>query len=100
PHLLDAFGPATVGAYQAAMADGGRIIAVAGLPGDIRPGITAHGMHAEPVGADMAELAALMEAGQLRTTLYEVFPLERLAEAHETLAGGHVRGKVVIKIGP
>jgi len=99
-HLLDAFGPATIDAYQAVMADGGRIVAVAGLPQHIRPGITAQGVHAEPVGADMAELTALMEAGKLHTTLYDVFPLERLAEAHETLAGGHVRGKVVIKIAP
>ena len=99
-HLLDAFGPATIAAYQGVMAGGGRVVAVAGLPEDIRPDITARGMHAEPIGADMAELTALMEAGNLRTTLQQVFPLERLAEAHELLAGGHVRGKVVIKIAP
>ena len=40
----------------------------------------------------------LMEAGKLHTTLDQVFPLERLAEAHGAVAGGHIRGKVVIKI--
>ena len=73
-HLLDAVGPATIAAYQAVMADGGRVVAVAGLPQDIRPDITAHGMHAEPIGADMAELTALMEAGKLHSTLHRVFP--------------------------
>ncbi|CAA9268200.1 MAG: hypothetical protein AVDCRST_MAG50-3264 [uncultured Acidimicrobiales bacterium] len=99
-HLLDAFGPATIAAYQQVMAEGGRIVGVAGLPKDVRSDITARAMHAEPVGADMAQLAALMDAGKLRTTLHEVFPLERLAEAHEMLAGGHVRGKIVIRIAP
>lgn len=97
-HLLDATGPATVAAYQHVLAEGGRIVAVAGLPQDLRPDIAARAMHAEPVGTDMDELTALMDAGKLHTTLHHVFPLERLAEAHAILAGGHVRGKIVITI--
>ncbi len=97
-HLLDATGPATIAAYQPVLAEDSRIVAVAGLPQDLRPDITARAMHAEPVGADMDELTALTDAGKLATTLHHVFPLERLAEAHAMLAGGHVRGKIVIKI--
>lgn len=97
-HLLDATGPATIAAYQHVLAEGGRVVAVAGLPQDLRPDIAARAMHAEPVGTDMEELTALMEAGRLHTTLHQVFPLERLAEAHAMLAGGHVRGKIVINI--
>jgi NADPH:quinone reductase-like Zn-dependent oxidoreductase len=97
-HLLDATGPATIAAYQGVMASGGRVVAVAGLPRDIRPDITARAMHADPVGADMGELTTLMDARKLHTTLHEVFPLEGLAEAHAVLAGGHVRGKIVIKV--
>jgi NADPH:quinone reductase-like Zn-dependent oxidoreductase len=29
----------------------------------------------------------------------EVYPLERAAEAHERLEGGHVRGKLVLSLG-
>jgi NADPH:quinone reductase-like Zn-dependent oxidoreductase len=48
---------------------------------------------------DLEELARMADAGQLRVAIARAFPLEQLAEAHELVAGGHVRGKVVVTLG-
>ena len=44
------------------------------------------------------ELARMADAGQLRVVVAKAFPLERTAEAQRLVAGGHVRGKVVVTL--
>ena len=51
-----------------------------------------------PDGAGLGELARMADAGQLRVPIAKAFPLEELAEAHRTVADGHVRGKVVVTL--
>lgn len=51
-----------------------------------------------PERHDLEELARMADAGQLRVAVAKAFPLERTAEAHELVAGGHVRGKVVVTV--
>jgi NADPH:quinone reductase-like Zn-dependent oxidoreductase len=48
---------------------------------------------------DLQELARMADAGQLRVPIAKAFPLEQAAEAHRLVAGGHVRGKVVLTLG-
>ena len=43
-------------------------------------------------------LARMADAGQLRVPIAKAFPLEQTAAAQELVAGGHVRGKVVITL--
>ena len=52
----------------------------------------------EPDPAGLEALTELVEAGSLRVHLQQVFPLERLPEAHETLAAGNVQGKIAITV--
>jgi NADPH:quinone reductase-like Zn-dependent oxidoreductase len=47
---------------------------------------------------DLEELARMADAGQLRVPIARAFPLEQVADAQELVAGGHVRGKVVITV--
>jgi NADPH:quinone reductase-like Zn-dependent oxidoreductase len=47
---------------------------------------------------DLEELGRMADAGQLRVPIAKAFPLEQLAEAHRLVAGGHVRGKVVVTL--
>lgn len=54
------------------------------------------GVH--PSGEQMAEMAKLANAGQLKTHLDAVFPLKDVAQAHKLSEGGHVRGKLVLTI--
>jgi NADPH:quinone reductase-like Zn-dependent oxidoreductase len=51
-----------------------------------------------PETHDLEELARMADAGQLRVPIAKAFPLEQIAEAHRTVAGGHVRGKVVVTV--
>ena len=52
----------------------------------------------EPDPAGLEALTELVEAGRLRVHLQQVFPLERLSEAHEVLAAGGVQGKLAITV--
>jgi NADPH:quinone reductase-like Zn-dependent oxidoreductase len=47
---------------------------------------------------DLEELARMADAGQLRVRIERAFPLEETAAAQEMVAGGHVRGKVVVTL--
>ncbi|MPQ98455.1 zinc-binding dehydrogenase [Modestobacter sp. I12A-02628] len=51
-----------------------------------------------PDAHDLEELARLADDGQLRVPIARAFPLAETAAAHELVAGGHVRGKVVITL--
>jgi NADPH:quinone reductase-like Zn-dependent oxidoreductase len=51
-----------------------------------------------PDGAGLGELARMADAGQLRVPIAKAFPLEQIADAHRLVAGGHVRGKVVVTL--
>jgi NADPH:quinone reductase-like Zn-dependent oxidoreductase len=51
-----------------------------------------------PDSHDLEELARMADAGQLRVPIARAFPLEETAEAQRLVAGGHVRGKVVVTL--
>ncbi|MEU9143365.1 NADP-dependent oxidoreductase [Streptomyces sp. NPDC048349] len=65
------------------------------------PTVTGSGgewMWVRPVGEDLAELARLADAGQLKVTVAESFPLAELATAFELSQAGHTAGKIVIEV--
>jgi NADPH:quinone reductase-like Zn-dependent oxidoreductase len=49
-------------------------------------------------GEDLALLTRLIEQGKLRPEIQEVFPLEQIRRAHDLSEGGHVRGKIVVRV--
>jgi NADPH:quinone reductase-like Zn-dependent oxidoreductase len=48
----------------------------------------------------LAEISQLIEAGQVRVTVSQVFPLAQVADAHRASQTWHVRGKLVLQINP
>ncbi|HET6295062.1 MAG TPA: NADP-dependent oxidoreductase [Kribbella sp.] len=52
----------------------------------------------EPDGHALGEIAALVEAGQVRIEVEQVFGLADAAEAHRKLADGRTQGKLVLEI--
>lgn len=52
----------------------------------------------EPSGAQLREIGALIDAGQLRPIVDQVFPLAQARQAYEAAATGHPRGKIVITV--
>ncbi|GAA1305833.1 NADP-dependent oxidoreductase [Saccharothrix xinjiangensis] len=90
----------------AALAPGGLLVAV---PSGVSPelvaaarerGVRARPFLVEPDGAALARLARLIDEGVVEVEVAEVLPLEQAARAHELMAGGRVRGKVVLRVAP
>lgn len=52
----------------------------------------------QPDAAVLEELTRLVDAGQLRVHLEAVLPLAEARRAQEMSQGGHVRGKIVLKV--
>jgi NADPH:quinone reductase-like Zn-dependent oxidoreductase len=46
----------------------------------------------------LAELAALIAAGELTVEISARYPLEQVREAYSELAQGHIRGKIVLRM--
>lgn len=52
-----------------------------------------------PDPGDLTTLCRMVEQGLLTVHVERTFPLEKAAEAHELLGGGHMTGKVALEIG-
>ena len=55
-----------------------------------------HGPLTRPDGAQLAEIAALIDTGAIRASVSAAYGFDQLAAAYEILASGHTRGKLVI----
>lgn len=63
------------------------------------PRFKAFSLYTEPpANAQLAEMARLVIAGQLRPVISTVLPLARAVEAHHLLATNHTRGKIVLRV--
>ncbi|WP_371481397.1 NADP-dependent oxidoreductase [Kitasatospora sp. NBC_00315] len=91
---LDAAGRGALDASVELVADRDRIGTVTDFRAARRLGVQM--LRGPRTAARLAELTALWEAGGLRLEVAGTFPLERAADAHRLVAGGHVRGKVVL----
>ena len=54
---------------------------------------------ATPNGEDLAEIAALIDAGKVKVVVAKTFPLAQAADAHRFLENDHPIGKVVLTTG-
>jgi NADPH:quinone reductase-like Zn-dependent oxidoreductase len=63
-----------------------------------RAGVRATTYRMVPDAATLAVIGRLINSGDVRVTVQEVFPLDRIADAQRLVEDGHVRGKVVVQI--
>ncbi|GII00185.1 NADP-dependent oxidoreductase [Planobispora takensis] len=84
---------------------GGLLLAIpSGVSPDLlrqaeKRGLRASAFLVEPDGPALARIARLIDEGHVEVGVEEVLPLERAAEAHERLATGRTRGKLVLRVG-
>jgi NADPH:quinone reductase-like Zn-dependent oxidoreductase len=95
---LDLFGGEGREQAYASLRRGGRLVSIASPAPEPREGYETHYVFVRPSGVDLRELAELVDDGRLKPHVAEVFPLERAADAHERIEGGHVRGKLVLSV--
>lgn len=55
-----------------------------------------HGILTRPDGAQLAEIARIVDSGAIRATVSKTYKFDQLASAYTVLASGHARGKLVI----
>jgi NADPH:quinone reductase-like Zn-dependent oxidoreductase len=82
-----------------AIRDGGGMAVVRGFQGETERGITIHQVQVSRYAENQAALAGLgdlVSQGKVTLRVAETFPPERAAEAHEKLAAGGVRGRLVV----
>ncbi|WP_407841790.1 NADP-dependent oxidoreductase [Streptomyces sp. DSM 116496] len=80
---------------RAVLAEGGRHASIAD---HTVLGAGGQWMWVRPVGADLAELGRLADAGQLTVTVAKTFPLAELAAAFDLSREGHTAGKIVLEV--
>jgi NADPH:quinone reductase len=69
---------------------------VAGPPPTPLRGITVHPIFAHASRAALSELVRLSEAGVISTRVAGTYPLDDAATAYKRLAGGGIRGRLVL----
>jgi NADPH:quinone reductase-like Zn-dependent oxidoreductase len=100
--VLTCIGGHTKELSPALVRDGGRLV---WITGDDKPGppmerrIAGQYSGGMPRRDTLDALTALVDAGHLRVSLQDVYPLARARAAQEEVAKGHVRGKLVIAVG-
>jgi NADPH:quinone reductase-like Zn-dependent oxidoreductase len=93
--VFDLYGDERLGE---AVRDGGRLVSIAAPPSYRERGVVPTYVFVRPDGGLLEELAALADDGRLVVDLAEVLPLEQAARAQELSEGGHVRGKLVLRV--
>jgi NADPH:quinone reductase-like Zn-dependent oxidoreductase len=63
-----------------------------------KSGVTYRYLFMHPSGKELAELAALADAGRVRVVLDKVFDFAQIGEAFTYLEAGHAKGKVVVRM--
>jgi len=51
-----------------------------------------------PDGVNLAVISRLLESGDVRVFVDQVFDMDKAADAHRSLESGHTRGKIVLKV--
>jgi NADPH:quinone reductase-like Zn-dependent oxidoreductase len=96
--VFDTVGGETLARSGSLLRDGGRIVSIAEEPPEALSGIDAVYFVVRPDGEQLAEIARLVDAGDLRPAIDSVFPLaEARAAFGRSLAPGK-NGKVVLEV--
>jgi NADPH:quinone reductase-like Zn-dependent oxidoreductase len=61
-------------------------------------GVRAAFVAGHPSGAQLAEIAKMIDSGKLAPIIDRILPLSEARRAHELSQSGHVRGKIVLRV--
>jgi len=87
-------GEATIAATDALLKPSGRFGSILDGPGTLERGGIYVFVHPSP--ADLAELATLIDAGELLVDIAATYPMADAAAAYRRSKDGHVRGKIIL----
>jgi NADPH:quinone reductase-like Zn-dependent oxidoreductase len=100
--VLDTIGGDTQERSWGVLKPGGMLVSTVQAPSE--ESAVAHGVRqamvfaSPPIGKVLAEVSALVDAGQIRPHVSSVLPLAEIRKAHEMIEGRHTRGKIVLQV--
>jgi NADPH:quinone reductase-like Zn-dependent oxidoreductase len=100
--VLDLIGGETATRSYAVVKKGGVMVSTLGAANAelaARAGIRGANVAMKRSAADLSELAALVERGDVKPRMGEVFRLDQAREAQDTSQQGRAKGKILLKVG-
>jgi NADPH:quinone reductase-like Zn-dependent oxidoreductase len=99
--VLDSVGKDTLVRSYGVVKKGGFIVSIVGDPDPAE--LEKHGIHGasisvEPNSSELAEIAKLINEKKIKVIVSQTLPLSEALKAHEHVATGHTRGKIVLKV--
>ncbi|HLL85794.1 MAG TPA: NADP-dependent oxidoreductase [Thermoleophilaceae bacterium] len=99
---FDTVGGATTELLLPTVREGGIIVTIAAAPPEQAArerGVRAELLVMSRSSEELARIAELVAAGDVRVEVAEVLPLTEIRRAHELSESGHTRGKIVLSVG-
>jgi NADPH:quinone reductase-like Zn-dependent oxidoreductase len=100
--VLDTLGGPTGGRFLRTLRRGGALFPVflgfSDAEAAAERGVTVSMTQVRSNGAQLAEIASLLDAGTVRVAIDGTFPLADARSAHERAAQGHIQGKLVLTV--
>src|SRR2546426_4663053 len=99
--VLDARGGETQERSWSVLKKGGVLVSIVQPPSEEKAkelGVRAAFLAAQPNGAQLAEIAKIIEAGKLAPVIDRILPLSETRRAHELSQSGHTRGKIALRV--
>jgi NADPH:quinone reductase-like Zn-dependent oxidoreductase len=99
--VLDSVGKDTLVRSYGVVKKGGFIVSIVGDPDPAE--LEKHGIHGasisvEPNSSELAEITKLINEKKIKVIVSQTLPLSEALKAHEQVATGHTRGKIVLKV--
>jgi NADPH:quinone reductase-like Zn-dependent oxidoreductase len=99
---FDTVGGETTQSLISTVREGGSLVTIAGAPPEqsaSERGIRAELLIMSPSADQLARIAELVVAGEVRVEIAHTLPLAEVRHAHELSESGHTRGKIVLTVG-
>lgn len=99
--VIDAVGGPTTGRFLRTLRPGGALFPIfplgfSGAEEASKLGVIVSATQVRSSGAQLAQLADLLDKGVVQVVIDSTFPLAEARQAHERAARGHIRGKIVL----
>lgn len=101
--VIDALGGPSTGRFLRTLKRGGALFPVfplgfSGAEEAEKLGVTVSATQVRSSGAQLREVARLLDDGTIRVLLDSIYPLADARKAHERAAQGHIQGKIVLNV--
>src|SRR6476660_3476754 len=99
--VLDTIGGETQERSWSVLKKGGNLVSLVQPPSEENAkefGVRAVFVGGQPNGAQLAEIAKIIDSGKLAPIIDRIFPLSEARRAHELSRSGHTRGKIALRV--